>query len=421
MAAAERNGTPWSLGSNLPLDGVRVFDLTRVIAGPYCSMMLADLGADVIKIEEPRHGDELRWVGRYKGRAPHDEDYFYASNRSKRSVGLNLKDPQHRAAAYELIARSDILVENFSPGVMDRLGLGWREVSGVNPKLVYCSISGFGQQGPSRNRLALDPIIQAVSGIMSVTGEPNGEPMQVGAPIADVISGLFGAYTVVAALYAARETGRGRYIDISMQDAMLSVLGPRMGEALQAELDPARHGNGNPMRVPANSYRASDGKYVAIIVQNDNHWPAFCRAIDRLDLLGETEYATMPGRVKHRAVLDQLVSDVFAQRDSSAWAQILAANRVPFAVVNSYIDALADEQVKHRGLVREVVHPVSGKIRVVGPPWVMPDTHLEPGAPPRLGEHTGEVLKDWLGWDEQRIARFKNGHERSAVRADASN
>jgi crotonobetainyl-CoA:carnitine CoA-transferase CaiB-like acyl-CoA transferase len=394
-------------GENLPLQGVRVFDLTRVIAGPYCSMMLADLGADVVKIEEPRHGDELRWIGRYQGRAAHDEDYFYASNRSKRSVGLDLKDPQQLAAARELIAHVDVLVENFSPGVMDRLGLGWEAVSALNPRLVYCSISGFGQQGPYRNRLALDPIIQAISGIMSVTGEPDGAPMQVGAPIADVIAGMFGAYAIVSALYAARDTGRGRYIDVSMQDAMLAVLGPRMGESLQAGLNPGRHGNGNPMRVPANSYRAADGRYIAIIVQNDNHWPAFCRAIDRTDLLDNPEYATMAGRVKHRAALDRIVTEAFARRDAAAWAQALAANRVPFAMVNSYLDALADEQVAYRGLVREIEHPASGRIRVVGPPWAMPGTRLEPAAPPRLGEHTAEVLRDWLGWDEARAVALQ--------------
>jgi crotonobetainyl-CoA:carnitine CoA-transferase CaiB-like acyl-CoA transferase len=394
-------------GENLPLQGVRVFDLTRVIAGPYCSMMLADLGADVVKIEEPRHGDELRWIGRYQGRAAHDEDYFYASNRSKRSVGLDLKDPQQLAAARELIAHADVLVENFSPGVMDRLGLGWEAVSALNPRLVYCSISGFGQQGPYRNRLALDPIIQAISGIMSVTGEPDGAPMQVGAPIADVIAGMFGAYAIVSALYAARDTGRGRYIDVSMQDAMLAVLGPRMGESLQAGLNPGRHGNGNPMRVPANSYRAADGRYIAIIVQNVNHWPAGCRAIDRTDLLDNPEYATMAGRVKHRAALDRIVTEAFARRDAAAWAQALAANRVPFAMVNSYLDALADEQVAYRGLVREIEHPASGRIRVVGPPWAMPGTRLEPAAPPRLGEHTAEVLRDWLGWDEARAVALQ--------------
>lgn len=394
------------LGENLPLQGVKVFDLTRVIAGPFCSMMLADLGADVIKIEEPKHGDELRWVGRYKGRSQHDEDYFYASNRSKRSVALDLKNPVHLDVARELIQKSDILVENFSPGVMERLGLGWDKVSSWNPKLVYCSISGFGQQGPYRNRLALDPIIQAISGIMSVTGEPDGPPTQVGAPIADVLSGMFGAYSVVAALYAARESGRGRYIDISMQDALLAVLGPRMGEPLQAGVNPARQGNGNPMRVPANAYRAADGKYIAIIVQNDNHWPNFCKAINRSDLLESDEYKTMVGRVKHRITLDRLVSGEFMKMDSATWEKRLDENRVPYALVNSYIEALQDEQVTHRGVVREVEHPVSGKIRVVGPPWIMDDTRLEPTAPPVLGQHTNEVLLDWLGSGPERLGEI---------------
>ncbi len=399
----QADGKPRVLGENLPLQGVRVFDLTRVIAGPFCSMMLADLGADVIKIEEPRHGDELRWVGRYKGRAQHDEDYFYASNRSKRSVSLDLKNQAHLAVAKELIKKSDILVENFSPGVMERLGLGWDTVSTWNPRLIYCSISGFGQQGPYRNRLALDPIIQAISGVMSVTGEPDGPPTQVGAPIADVLSGMFGAYAVVSALYSARETGRGRYIDISMQDALLAVLGPRMGESLQAGQNPTRYGNGNPMRVPANTYRAADGKYITIIVQNDNHWPNFCKALNRGDLLESNDYKTMVGRVKHRGALDRIVSDEFMKQESSAWEEILHENRVPYALVNSYIDALQDEQVTHRGVVREIEHPVSGKIRVVGPPWVMADTRLQPTAPPLLGQHTNEVLVDWLGWNSKKL------------------
>jgi crotonobetainyl-CoA:carnitine CoA-transferase CaiB-like acyl-CoA transferase len=306
--------------------------------------------------------------------------------------------------ARELIEKSDILVENFSPGVMDRLGLGWDTVSSWNPKLVYCSISGFGQQGPYRNRLALDPIIQAISGIMSVTGESDGPPTQVGAPIADVLSGMFGAYSVVSALYAARESGLGRYIDISMQDALLAVLGPRMGESLQAAQNPARQSNGNPMRVPANTYRAADGKYIAIIVQNDNHWPNFCKAINRSDLLDNNEYKTMVGRVKHRETLDRLVSDEFMKMDSATWEKVLHENRVPYALVNSYIDALKDEQVTHRGVVREVEHPISGKIRVVGPPWVVAGTKLNPTAPPLLGQHTNEVLLDWLGCGSERLS-----------------
>lgn len=391
-------------GENLPLEGVRVFDLTRVIAGPFCTMMLADLGAEVIKIEEPMHGDELRWVGRYKGRDQHDEDYFYASNRTKSSVALNLKDERQREAALALIEKSDVLVENFSPGVVDRLGIGWAKVSSINPRLVYCSISGFGQNGPSRNRLALDPIIQAVSGVMSVTGEPDGPPLQVGAPVGDVVSGMFGAYAIVAALFSARLTGKGRYIDISMQDAMLAVLGPRMGEALQAGLNPGRHGNGNPMRVPANAYKAADDKYIAIIVQNDNHWPAFCKAISREDFLGKSEYSTMAGRVMYREDLDRQVSEAFLKHDSYYWVRVLNENRVPFSVVNSYLDALKDDQVAFRGLVRDVQHPVSGKIRVVGPPWIMSDCQMTPSPPPLLGQHTIQVLQKWLDWDERRIA-----------------
>jgi crotonobetainyl-CoA:carnitine CoA-transferase CaiB-like acyl-CoA transferase len=189
-----------------------------------------------------------------------------------------------------------------------------------------------------------------------------------------------------------------------MQDALLAVLGPRMGESLQAAQNPARQSNGNPMRVPANTYRAADGKYIAIIVQNDNHWPNFCKAINRSDLLDNNEYKTMVGRVKHRETLDRLVSDEFMKMDSATWEKVLHENRIPYALVNSYIDALKDEQVTHRGVVREVEHPISGKIRVVGPPWVVAGTKLNPTAPPLLGQHTNEVLLDWLGCGSERLS-----------------
>jgi formyl-CoA transferase/CoA:oxalate CoA-transferase len=382
-----------------PLAGIRVLDLTRVIAGPFCTMMLADLGADVVKLEEPEHGDELRWVGRYKGRAPHDQDYFYASNRSKRGIALNLKDEGDRAIAQRLADATDVIVENFSPGVAARLGVGWEELRARNERLIYCSISGFGQTGPYRSRLALDPIIQAVTGIMSVTGAPDGEPTQVGAPIADVAAGMFAAAAITASLHARHVTGKGRYIDISMQDAMLAMLGPRMGESLQAGHAPQRLGNQNPMRVPANAYRSSDGRYIDIIVQNDNHWRAFCVALDRLAWFEDPRFATMVGRVAHRAKLNALVSERFAERSAAEWVEDLEANRIPFALVNDYNQALRDPQVAHRGLVREVVHPVSGLIRVVGAPWIMSDVDVAPSPPPLLGQHTTEVLGEWLGPD----------------------
>jgi crotonobetainyl-CoA:carnitine CoA-transferase CaiB-like acyl-CoA transferase len=394
-----------------PLDGVKVLDLTRVIAGPYCTLMLADMGADVVKLEEPLHGDELRWVGRYRGRAEHDEDYFYASNRSKRSLTLDLKDESERRVAQELAGVADVLVENFTPGVAERIGMGWTELAARNPGLVYCSISGFGQTGPYRRRLALDPIVQAVSGVMSVTGREDAEPMQIGAPLGDVVAGMFGAYSVASALHARHTTGRGRYIDISMQDAMLAVLGPRMGEALQAGINPTRHGNENPMRVPANTYLTRDGHYIAIIVQNDNHWEPFCRAIDRMDLYAEARYRTMKQRVDQRGRIDALVAEEFARRDATEWERRLEANRVPYAYVNTYLEAVADAQVAHRGLVKEVVHPASGSIRVIGAPWRMNEDEDRYAPPPLLGQHTTEVLRDWLGWDESAAQAVQSRHE----------
>ena len=395
-----------------PLAGVRVVDLTRVIAGPYCTLMLADMGAEVAKIEEPLHGDELRWVGRYQGRAPHDEDYFYASNRNKRSVGLNLKDPEERAIAQQLAKVAHVVVENFSPGVAARLGMGWEELQKLNPRLVYCSISGFGQTGPYRNRLALDPIIQAISGAMSVSGSPEGPPMQVGAPLGDVMSGMFGAYAIVANLLETRVSGVGRHIDISMQDAMLAVLGPRMGEALQAGINPGRFGNENPMRVPANAYATADGRYVAVIVQNDNHWQSFCTAIDRPDLFADERYRTMAARVQHRKAIDQLVGGEFKRRGADEWQRRLETNRVPYGFVNGYLDAVADEQVAHRGLIREVVHPVSGAIRVVGMPWLEPPAMRAIDPPPLLGQHTADIITRWLAWPESKAMELQAKHEK---------
>jgi crotonobetainyl-CoA:carnitine CoA-transferase CaiB-like acyl-CoA transferase len=254
---------------------------------------------------------------------------------------------------------------------------------------------------------------------MSVTGREDGEPMQIGAPVADVIAGMFAAYSIVSALYARKSTGCGRYIDISMQDAMLAVLGPRMGEALQARTNPQRHGNENPMRVPANTYLTRDGHYIAIIVQNDNHWQPFCRAIDRMDLFADECYRTMKQRVEHRKEIDAIVAGEFARRDAREWESRLEGNRVPYARVNTYLEAVADPQVVHRELIREVHHPASGPIRIVGPPWKMSEQLDRLAPPPLLGQHTADVLRDWLGWDEASALAVQMRHEkeRAALKA----
>jgi crotonobetainyl-CoA:carnitine CoA-transferase CaiB-like acyl-CoA transferase len=393
-----------------PLAGIRVLDLTQIIAGPYCTTMLADLGAEVLKLERPDVGDSLRSTVRYAGRE-HHEDYFYANNRSKKSICLDLKNAEDRDVALELAEKADVLVENFAAGTADRLGVGWSDVSSRNPKIVYCSISGFGQQGPYRNRQALDPVIQAVSGVMSVTGQPNGEPMQIGAPLADVIAGMYAAFTIVSALHRVCSDGSGCYIDISMQDAMVAALGPRMGELLQAGVLPGRHGNQNPMRVPANAYRTKDDRYLSIIVQNDRYWAPLCRALGRPEWLDDPRFTDMRKRVEHRDVLNAMCAEAFATRDAMEWIPLLEAEGVPCALVNNYAEAVADPQVRYRKLIRDLDHPTSGRIRVVGPPWQMSCPQGEMTPPPLLGQHTAEVLHDWLGWEADRIRAFEGRQE----------
>ncbi len=388
------------LGSQLPLAGVRVVDFTQVVAGPYSTMMLADMGAEIVKIERAGHGDDLRRTVPYRGREDH-QDYFNALNRSKKSVALNLKDEKHRAVALKLMERADVVVENFSPGTVDRLGVGWEAARKLNPKLVYCSLSGFGQTGPYSKRLALDPIIQAVSGVMSVTGFPDGQPTMVGAPLADVIAGMFAAYSIVNALRLVTAHGGGQYIDLSMQDALLASVGTRMGETLQAGIAPPRLGNENPLRVPANTYRTADDRYVAVMVHDQGQWKPFCEALDAVEWVDDPHFATMPLRLRHRREMNELVARRISRNDSSYWVARLEEYRIPYALVNDYAQALQDPQVAHRGLLREVVHPTSGKIRVVGPPWRMSATQTEVKSPPLLGEHTAEVLQDWLGMREE--------------------
>jgi len=388
--------------TQLPLAGVRVIDFTQVVAGPYATMMLADMGAEIVKIERAGHGDDLRRTMPYKGREGH-EDYFNALNRSKKSVALNLKDKKHLEIARGLIQRADVVVENFSPGTVDRLGVGREIAHRLNPKLVYCSLSGFGQTGPQRSRLALDSIIQAVTGIMSVTGFPEADPVMVGAPLADVISGMFAAYTIVSALRLVTDQGGGQYIDLSMQDALLAAAGTRMGETLQAGIAPPRLGNENPLRVPANTYRTADDRYIAVMVHDQEQWKTFCEAMNKAEWLEDGRFATMALRLEHRKEMNKVVAERIALKDSAHWAVRLTEYRIPYALVNDYIQALEDPQVKHRGLLHEVDHPVSGKIKVVGPPWRMSNTNTEVRSPPTLGQHTAEVLQEWLGINEEEL------------------
>lgn len=408
--SAATDGATGAAPGTAPLADVRVLDLTAIVAGPFCTTMLADMGAEVVKVERPDRGDDTRTATRYEGRDGH-QDYFNAINRSKKSIALDLKRPAAQAAARALAEQADVVVENFKPGTAARLGMGWDDLRPLNPALVYCSISGFGQSGPARDRLALDPVIQAVSGMMSVTGEPDGDPLLVGTSICDVLSGMYAAYAVVSALHGARRDGKGRYVDLSMQAAAIGVLGTRMGEFLQAGRLPKRMGNQNPMRVPANAYPTSDGRFVHIILLNQDHWPPFCRALERPDWLDDPRFATPQSRVENRDAVNAAISGEFEKRTADDWAGRLAAARIPFAPVQNYEQALSDPQVRHRGVVRTLDHPESGAIRVVGPPWRIDDGDAPMQPPPLLGQHTDAVLHDWLGWDAARIERLRRENE----------
>ena len=388
-----------------PLGPFRVLDLTQVLSGPHCTQMLADFGADVVKVERPGVGDDLRNTLAYQGREKH-QDYFYANNRSKRSIALDLKSPRDLDVARALAAEADIVTENFAPGTAARLKMGYENLKAINPKLLYCSISGFGQTGPARDRLALDPVIQAVAGVMSVTGDDGAPPMQIGAPLADVMAGMYAAYAIVGALHGVRNSGEGCYLDVSMQDAVMAALGPRMGETLQAKKLPSRHGNGNPLRVPAESYRTADGRYLTIICMSDRFWPPICRVVGRPDLAEDPQYEKMADRVAARSTIDGILADIFATKTIEEWEPALDKERVPYSRVNDYAEALSDPQIEHRGLVRNIDHPTSGPIRVVGPPWKMTGEEIPIKSPPLLGEHTEEVLREWLCWEDPEIVAF---------------
>ena len=394
--------TSESLDSAPPLAGVRVLDMTHVIAGPFGTTMLADLGAEVVKVEKPGSGDDLRFAGRFPGREEH-EDLFNANNRSKKSIAVDLKQAEGRALCQRLSAIADVVVENFAPGTAARLGMGWDDLKPLNPRLVYCSLSGFGQTGPYSNRLALDILVQAMSGLMSVTGTPDGTPLKAGAPLGDVISGMMASYAILGALYAVKREGVGRYIDVSMQGSLLAALGPRMGQALHAGVATQRIGNENPMRVPSHAYLTADGHWLTIQVNSQRHWAPFCRALERETWVDDPRFATMRKRAENRIVLNGLVSERFRERPLAEWSECLESERVPYAPVLDYVEAVSDPQIQHRGQVLELDHATAGKVRVVGPGWQMSGAQAEATAPPILGQHNEDVLRDWLGLGDGEI------------------
>ena len=387
------------------LSDILVLDLSRVLAGPYCTMVLADYGADVIKVEEPGSGDGTRgwgppWVG--------DESaYFLAANRNKRSLTVDLKSAAGRALVCDLAARADVVIENFKVGGAAKLGLDYATLAAINPRLVYCSITGYGQSGPYRDRAGYDFIIQAQGGIMSVTGPEEGEPTKVGVAIADITAGLFAATAILAALHERERSGRGQFVDVALLDAQIAWLANVAHNYLATGEPPARYGNAHPSIVPYETFPAADGR-IAVGIGTDGQYRKFCAAAGRPDLAEDERFRTNTGRVEHRHVLVPLLQELFQTRPSAEWLGMLAALGVPAGPINDVAAALEDPHVQARGMVQRVEHATEGSIQVLGPVAKFSRTPATVrSAPPPLGHHTDEVLRDVLGYDATQIAELR--------------
>ena len=378
-----------------PLSGVRVLDLSRVLAGPFCTMLLGDLGAEVIKVERPGGGDDTReWAPPF---AAGESAYYLCVNRNKKSVALDLKSPKGIAAVRALSARSDVVLENFRVGVADKLGLGYEALAQGNPGLVYCSITGYGQTGPYRDLPGYDFILQAMSGLMSVTGEPGGEPMKLGVATVDLTAGMYAAVAILAALRSRDATGQGQRIDLALMDSALSWLANVGGNYLVSGNVPGRFGNAHATIVPYQVFRSKDG-HLAVGIGNDGQYRTFCGIAGAPELSSDERFSTNPARVRNREALIPLLERVFARRPTAEWIELLWGEGIPAGPINTVDRALEDPNTVARGMVVGMPHSKAGSVRLIGSPMKFSATPVEyRRPPPLLGEHTEEVLRDVLG------------------------
>ena len=377
-----------------PLDGVRVVDLTQVMGGPFCTMQLGDLGADVIKVEPPS-GDLARSMGGAELRMPGtDNAPFFALNRNKRSVVLDLTQPRDHSVFEALVKTADILVESFRPGVMKRLGADYETMSALNPRLIYASISGFGQTGPYADRPGFDLIAQGMSGVMSVTGEPGGPPMKSGVPIADLSVGLIAANGVLAALIARGKTGRGQYIDTSLFESALAMAVWETTEYWATDAPPRALGSAHRLSAPYQAFRTSDG-YITLAALTQSHWERVCSTLGREDLTNDPRFATNAARMEHRPSLVREIESALATRTTEEWVERILAAGVPAGPIYDFAQVFADPHTRARHMIEEIDHPVAGRVRTLGFPLKMSETPPRVWrAPPLLGEHTNEILRE---------------------------
>jgi formyl-CoA transferase len=388
-----------------PLDQVRVLDLTRVVAGPYCAMFLGDLGAEVVKIEQPGVGDDTRgWGPPFTGG---QSAYYLCINRNKKSLTLDLKSAEGVKLLRRLAKAADVVIENFRPGTMERLGLGEKELREINPRIIYASLTGFGADGPMSEWPGYDLIVQAWGGLMSITGTPEGEPVKVGVAIIDLVAGLMLGKAIAAALFAREKIGVGQRIDTSLLEAeVASLINVGSNYLIGGEI-PSRWGNAHPNIVPYQNFKTADG-YFVLGVASETIWRRFCQAIARTDLTDDPRFANNSERVQNRSALIALLAEIFLSRTNEAWLQILNDAEVPCAPVQTIDKVFQAPQVLHRDMLVEVEHPTAGKLPMAGIPVkfsVTPASVRLP--PPLLGEHNREVLKTWLDMSDEAIEELE--------------
>jgi crotonobetainyl-CoA:carnitine CoA-transferase CaiB-like acyl-CoA transferase len=390
---------------NGPLDGIRVLDLTRVLAGPYCTMFLGDLGAEVVKVEQPGVGDDTRgWGPPFTGG---ESAYFLCINRNKKSITVDLKSDEGLDLVRRLAGSADVLIENFRPGTMERLGLGEENLRALNPKLIYASLSGFGADGPMSEVPGYDLIIQAWGGLMSITGAPDGEPTKVGVAIIDLVAGLMLGKSISAALFAREKLGIGQKIDTSLLEAEVASLINAGSNYLVGGKVPSRWGNAHPTIVPYQSFQTADS-YLVIGVASEGIWGRFCQAIGKIELADDPRFVKNANRVENRAALIAILTEMFRSRDNETWLRRLNEAEVPCAPIQTIDQVFAAPQVRHRDMLVEVEHPTAGIVRMAGIPVkfsVTPASVRLP--PPLLGQHTKEVLSSWLGMNGLEIEQLK--------------
>jgi len=389
----------------LPLSGIRVLDLSRILAGPYCTMQLGDLGAEVIKVERPGEGDDTRtWGPPFAGG---EAAYYLCCNRNKKSITIDLKNTKGVELVKELVKISDVFLENFTPGFTQRLGLDYESLKAINPRLIYCSITAYGQDGPYRDRPGYDMVLSAVGGLMWITGEQNGDPCKVGVAITDVLTGTHASGAIMASLLWRERSGRGQYIDCSLMDIQASALANIASNYLVAGKEAKRWGTAHESIVPYQVFKTKDHP-IAIAAANEKIWENFARALRKEEWLDDPRFASNPKRVEHRDILLPLVAELMLEKTCDEWMELLLEASVPCGPVNNMQRLFSDPQMIHRNMIAEVPHPTIGTLKLCGIPIKYSDT---PGTirrhPPLVGEHTEEILKDVLGYDAEGIEELR--------------